>query len=79
MESVFPEGDDGLRHSPDACMQCPVKTACLRTAMQGRQGLDVREVSVDRAYSSGMMGFLERWSRKKELDTRRKQKDGKGE
>ena len=31
------------------------------------EGLTVREEKVDRAYASGMMSFLERWSRKKEL------------
>ena len=73
--TVFPAGDDGLRHSPDTCMRCPEKTECLRTAMQGGKGLDVREETVDRAYASGMMGFFERWSRKKELDLRRKIRD----
>jgi len=77
LETVFPEGGDGLRSSPDACMQCPEKTGCLRTAMQGGGGIDVREAKVDRAYSAGMMGFFERWSKKKELDARRKLKDGK--
>jgi hypothetical protein len=74
MQTVFPEGEDGLRHSPESCLRCALKTDCLRAAMQGGPGLDVREANVDRAYASGMIGFLERWSQKKELDTRRKQK-----
>ena len=75
LDTVFPQEEDGLRHSPDTCRACAHKTACLRSAMQGGQGLKVREEKVDRAYESGMMSFFERWSKKKELDTRRKQKD----
>ena len=76
LDTVFPEGEDGLRQSPDACMRCSEKTGCLREAMQGKGGLDVHEDRVDRAYASGMMGFFERWSNKKRLDARRKEKKG---
>lgn len=73
MEIVFPEGDDGFRTSPETCLACLQKTECLRTAMKGKSGINVREEAVDRAYTSGTMGFIERWSRKKELDRRYKQ------
>ena len=76
LDTVFPQGEDGLRHSPTTCLACPHKTECLRAAMQGGKGLRVREEKVDRAYESGMLSFFERWSKKKELDTRRK-KEGK--
>ena len=33
----------------------------------------VREAALDRAYTSGSMGFVERWSKKKELNRRLKQ------
>lgn len=79
LEKVFPEGDDGLRHSPDGCLLCSEKTACLRSAMQGEQGLRVREEKVDRDYASGALGFFERWRRKKALHTRRSQKERKNE
>jgi len=79
LDTVFPEGEDGLRHAPEACLECAHKTECLRSAMQGGQGLRVREDTVDRAYASGMLSFFERWSKKKELDARRKQKDNKDE
>ena len=36
-------------------------------------GLQVHEEIVDRAYESGMIGFLSRWSRKKELSRKRKE------
>jgi hypothetical protein len=67
LETVFPLGDDGLRHTPESCRVCIYKTECLRAAMNRVEGLTVREEKVDRAYASGMIGFLERWSRKKEL------------
>ena len=73
LETVFPRTEDGLRHSPETCLACAHKTECLRSAMQGGQGLRVREEKVDRAYASGVMGFFERWSQKKKLDTHRKQ------
>ena len=43
--------------------------------MDGADGLGVREESVDRAYAAGMIGFFQRWSRKKDL--RRRQADAK--
>jgi hypothetical protein len=68
LEIVFPMGDDGLRHSPAPCLECPYKTECLRTGLKGKAGLKVHEEHVDRSYDSGMISFVERWSRKKSLD-----------
>ncbi len=53
-------------------MSCLHKTACLQSAMEKTGGLKVREEIVDRAYESGMMGFIERWSKKKELQRKLK-------
>ncbi len=72
LDRVFPMGEDGLRQSPEACFSCYCKTECLRAALSGREGLTVHEESVDRAYRSGMIGFIHRWSRKKEINKRRK-------
>jgi len=72
LEEVFPKGDDGLRHTPESCLVCIYKTRCLRRAMEGAEGLAVREEKVDRAYEAGMIGFLDRWSRKKTLHKKRK-------
>jgi hypothetical protein len=74
LDIVFPRTDDGLRTTPDKCFECPYKTECLRTAMKKSDGLKVREEVVDRAYESGMIGFLGRWSKKKELNRRMKDK-----
>jgi hypothetical protein len=73
LEIVFPESGDGLRASPETCLACLHKTECLRTAMKGTSGITVHEAAVDRAYTSGSMGFVERWSRKKELNRKRRQ------
>jgi len=72
LETVFPKGEDGLRHSPASCLACDEKTGCLRIAMESIKGLDVREEAVDRAYESGMIGFLERWLKKKSFRQKKK-------
>jgi len=74
LETVFPKTKDGLRNTPDACLECLHKTACLRSAMGSKGGVKVREEIVDRAYDSGMMSFFERWSKKKELKGKLKKK-----
>ncbi len=71
LEIVFPLKNDGLRHSPPQCMQCVFKTECMRTAMKGGSGVQVREEALERAYRSGNVSFLERWSRKKSLHCRK--------
>ena len=77
LDRVFPIGEDGLRSSPEACLECIHKTECLRSAMAGSGGLTVHEELVDRAYESGMIGFLGRWSKKKDLDRKTKAQKAK--
>lgn len=72
IETVFPKGKEGLRNTPESCLPCSHKTECLRAAIQKPGGLKVKEEMVDRAYESGMMGFFERWSKKKELQRKLK-------
>ena len=74
LEEVFPKGADGLRHVPESCLVCLYKTRCLRSAMDGAEGITVKEERVDQAYDSGMIGFFDRWSRKKALNKKRKKK-----
>jgi hypothetical protein len=76
LENVFPEGEDGFRNTPESCVPCCHKTECLRTAMSEAGGLKLQEKNVDRAYTAGMIGFLGRWSRKKELQRRISEKKG---
>ena len=72
LQKVFPMGKDGLRHTPEDCFACLQKTKCLRSAIQSKDGLKVKEEHLDRAYNSGMIGFVERWSRKKRLSSLKK-------
>ena len=74
LDIVFPMGENGLRNTPESCMICLYKTECLKKAMAGEAGLQVREEKVDRAYASGVIGFMERWSSRKELHRRKKRK-----
>lgn len=60
-------GDDGLRHTPESCFPCIYKTDCLRAALKKTEGIKVQEEKLERAEQAGMMGFFERWSRKKAL------------
>ena len=75
LDTVFPKTRDGLRSTPETCLECLHKTACLRAAMQSVDGMKVQEEIVDRAYDSGMMSFLERWSKKKVLKRKLKKED----
>jgi hypothetical protein len=70
LDKVFPMGENGLRQTPERCMVCIYKVECLRTAMGKSDGFKVKEEMIDRAYSSGIIGFFERWSKKKDLQRR---------
>ena len=72
LEKVFPMTESGLRQTPDDCFfHCPVKTKCLQKALGTKDGVKVEEEIIDREVQSGMMSFLERWSRKKQAHRRR--------
>jgi hypothetical protein len=71
LDTVFPMGEDGLRHSPEACLECPHKTDCLRAGLKGDAGLKVHAEHIDRSYESGMIGFASRWSKKKTIERRK--------
>jgi hypothetical protein len=71
LDKVFPMGENGLRQTPERCMVCLYKVECLRTAMGKSDGYKVKEEMIDRAYSSGIMSFFERWSQKKDIQRRR--------
>ncbi|MFH2220133.1 MAG: hypothetical protein ABII68_10805 [Pseudomonadota bacterium] len=74
LDIVFPKGENGLRETPATCLECLHKTECLRKVLEGGGGAKVREEFVDRAYASGRIQFLERWSRKKYLHRRIRKK-----
>lgn len=76
LEIVFAKGPDGLRHVPEDCLGCEVKTECLRSAAAGEQGLSVHEERLERAYEAGAVGFFERWAQQKQIAGRRKKNRG---
>jgi hypothetical protein len=67
LDKVFPMGSDGLRHTPESCLACHAKTDCLRAALNKKQGLKVHSEKLDIAYHYGIIGFFQRWVKKKEL------------
>ncbi len=75
IENVFPMGKDDLRETPESCFPCIYKTKCLKAAMGKPGGLKIREENVDRAYEAGIISFFTRWSKKKELKRRIKEKE----
>ncbi len=77
LDSVFPLGDNGIRTSPKDCLECAHKTDCLRSAMKRSNGLRFQEECIDRAYESRMIGFLERWSKKKNLQRKLNEHESK--
>jgi len=74
LETVFPMGKNGLRNTPETCLACGHKTECLRSAIEGVGGLKVREEFIERAYQSGRINFLKRWSIKKALQRKLKER-----
>ncbi|MBF0118867.1 MAG: hypothetical protein HQK79_08520 [Desulfobacterales bacterium] len=64
---VFPVSEDGLRHSPENCMSCVLKTECLKKAINSLNGFKFKEEQIDKSYKSGLISFLERWSKRKLL------------
>lgn len=72
LETVFPLHANGLRVTPVECLRCDHKTACLRRAMQRKEGLAVREEMIERAYRGGVIGFFQRWSQKKTIHRQKK-------
>ena len=76
LETVFPMGENGLRQTPEKCFShCGVKTDCLKEAMAGKQGAAVENEVIDRSSKAGLMGFFERWSRKKQVHRRMNEKE----
>lgn len=69
IDCVFPMTDSGLRETPIPCMDnCSHRVYCLRKALASDPEADkLKSDNVDRAYEAGLMGFFERWSKRKLL------------
>ena len=67
LDQVFPLGDRGLREVRPGCFQCPERVACLKAALDTREGVDMRAEILERVPTKGLMGRIKRWSHKKAL------------
>ena len=66
---VFPMTESGLRETPHYCRyECIYKTECLKNALATSKGAGVEEELLKRGTKAGTIGFVERWSRKKQLN-----------
>jgi hypothetical protein len=78
LKSVFPLGESGLREVPSLCQGCLERVLCLKAAMMTQEGLEMREKFLERSERAGMIGRVERWSRKKELNRLMNEEKRKG-
>lgn len=65
LEKVLPTGEDGFQTTPVKCIKCSLLRPCTQAAKRGIEGLKLEEKHIDRAYERGLIGTLERWSKKK--------------
>jgi hypothetical protein len=78
LEVVFPKTERGMREVPPGCMECDKRVDCMKAALRSGEGIRFTEEMIERSERVGMIGWLDRWSRKKELN-RLKCRDRKGE
>ncbi len=76
LENVFPLGKEGLREVPPECKGCEQRVPCMKAALASEDGIRLQEERIESSERSGMIGRLERWSRRKQL-SRLKGKAGK--
>ena len=67
LDVIFPLKKNGLRETPDHCHLCSFKVDCLKSAVYGDDGFQLKDEIVDREYNSGQISFFQRWSKKKLL------------
>lgn len=68
LDEVFPFGEEGLRIVPPDCFECPDRLSCLRTAINTREGFEMRSENLKKIPARGFLDRLKRWSQKKELN-----------
>ena len=67
LDRVFPEGKEGLREVPEACLPCRDKKECLQAALATEDGVELQAERLERGAGGGMIARIRRWSLKKEL------------
>ena len=72
LQKVFPMTKTGLRETPYYCRyECFCKTECLKEALVTSKGREVEEELLRRGDKAGTIGFVERWSRRKQLNRKK--------
>lgn len=77
LDKVFPVGKEGLREVPQDCFECEDRLACLKKAINTKEGYKMRSDNLEKIPPKGIAGRIKRWSQKKELSRLRKEKDKK--
>ncbi|MBF0525801.1 MAG: hypothetical protein HQK56_11975 [Deltaproteobacteria bacterium] len=83
LERVFPMTHVGLRMVTLECRGCPSLKGCLKSAVDGKSGAGIKETPAkdepeeERKADVGVVGFLKRWSVKKEQARQESAKDKK--
>ena len=67
LDEVFPFGKEGLRVVPPDCFECPDRLSCLKTAINTKEGFEMRSDNLQKIPARGFLSRLKRWSQKKEL------------
>ena len=67
LEHVFPVGKEGMREVPSECTGCGQRVPCMKAALASEDGIRFQEERIESSERSGMIGRLERWSRRKQL------------
>lgn len=78
LDKIFPVGGEGLREIIPDCFDCPDRVSCLKTALSTEEGIEMQEMVINRNADSGLIGRLQRWSRKKELNRLKEQEKNRG-
>ena len=72
LKKVFPMTETGLRVTPHYFRyECVDKTECLKNALSTSKGAEVEEELLERGSKAGTIGFVERWSRRKQLNRKK--------
>ena len=68
LDEVFPYGEEGLRVVPPDCLKCPDRLQCLKTAINTKEGCEMRSDNLRKIPARGFLDRVRRWSQKKELN-----------
>ncbi len=77
LDTVFPMGKKGLREITTKCFSCNDRKECLQAALNTEHGIIFRGEIIDRSPANGLLARFKRWSDRKDLSRRLKEKKEK--